>query len=123
ARPGARGGARRGASGAPVSAGKAPDTASAPLLAALEGGGHVRFTTRADGNASSVGGVGSEHGTANRERLRRRLGLQAIARGYQVHGARVEVVAAIPPREPAPERLSRADGQATALHEVGVMVL
>ncbi|HEY0515677.1 MAG TPA: polyphenol oxidase family protein [Solirubrobacteraceae bacterium] len=72
---------------------------------------------------SSVGGEAAELGGANRERLRAALGLQALVRGYQVHGADTEIVREVPPGEPPPEQLPRADGQATALRGVGVMVL
>jgi len=72
---------------------------------------------------SSVGGDGHEHGTGNRESLRERLGLAALARGYQVHGSHVHLVTAVP----GPDRGQRpepdADGQATALSGVGAMVL
>ncbi len=96
---------------------------SADLLAPLPGDGHVLFTTRVAGNMSSVGGDGAERGAGNRERLCVGLGLQTIARGYQVHGNEVEIVMRPPPRELPPERLRRVDGQATALRGVGVMVL
>lgn len=45
------------------------------------------FTTRAHGNLSSVGGEGCEHGLQARERLRERLGVGRLARGYQIHGS------------------------------------
>ncbi|HEX3509655.1 MAG TPA: polyphenol oxidase family protein [Solirubrobacteraceae bacterium] len=81
------------------------------------------FTDRRDGNLSGVGGDGHEHGTEARAALRERLGLAALARGYQVHGSRVHLVREIP----APDRGQRpepdADGQATALRGVGAMVL
>jgi polyphenol oxidase len=53
---------------------------------ALPGGGRVTFTGRAQGNMSSVGGEGAEHGLEARERLRTTLGMQRLVRGYQVHG-------------------------------------
>jgi YfiH family protein len=86
-------------------------------------GGEVLFTDRTDGNMSSVGGAGAESGAANRERLRVELGLETLARGYQVHGAIVERVTAPPPLDLPAAELPRADGQATALRGVGVMVL
>jgi polyphenol oxidase len=90
--------------------------------AALPGGG-VLFTDRSDGNMSSVGGRDAEHGAEARGRLRDRLGLQALARGYQVHGSVVQIVAAMPGSEPETADLARADGHATALSNLGVMVL
>ncbi len=90
------------------------------LTVELPGCGRALFTDRAAGNMSSVGGEGAEQGAANRERLRQALGLRALARGYQEHGATVARVLA-PPRADA--GLSRADGQATALRGVGAMAL
>jgi polyphenol oxidase len=81
------------------------------------GGGHALFTTRADGNLSSVGGEGSEYGLQARERLRERLDLRRLLRGYQVHGTTVQRVR----DDLQPE--TEADGQATALHGLGAMVL
>jgi YfiH family protein len=86
-------------------------------------GGHVLFTDRQHGNLSSAGGEGAEGGQRARERLRELTGVRVLARGYQVHGTRVERVI----RRPAPERAGapprEADGQATALVGVGTMVL
>ena len=56
----------------------------------LPDGGHALFTTRVDGNLSSVGGVEAELGEAARERLRTQLGLRRLAPGYQVHGTTVQ---------------------------------
>jgi polyphenol oxidase len=92
------------------------------LTASLPGGG-VLFTDRGDGNMSSVGGIDAEHGAEARGRLRDRLGLRALARGYQVHGGDVQIVAEIPGPEPDTSDLAHADGQATALGSLGVMVL
>jgi polyphenol oxidase len=92
------------------------------LTAALPGGG-VLFSDRSDGNMSSVGGLNAEHGAQARNRLRERLGLRALARGYQVHGSVVQIIAEMPRSEPCAEDLPRADGQATALGDLGVMVL
>ncbi|HTA96278.1 MAG TPA: polyphenol oxidase family protein [Solirubrobacteraceae bacterium] len=52
----------------------------------LPGGGLATFTGRAQGNMSSVGGEGAEHGLEARERLRKTLGVRRLVRGYQVHG-------------------------------------
>jgi hypothetical protein len=89
----------------------------------LPGGARVLFTARADGNLSSVAGDAPEQGAQRRERLRRRLGLERLARGYQVHGTVVRRVVAGEPPEPPDARPSDADGQATTLEGVGVMVL
>jgi len=91
------------------------------LEAALPGGG-VRFTDRADGNMSSVGGEGAEEGAANRERLRSGLALGGLSRGYQVHGTRV-LIASAGTDARSQDELDGADGQATAARSLGVMVL
>jgi hypothetical protein len=83
----------------------------------------VLFSDRSDGNMSSVGGAGHEHGAEARRRLRDRLGLRALARGYQVHGATVRLVMEIPAPEAPPGELAHADGQATPLRGLGAMVL
>ena len=111
------------------------------LMFALPGGGRALFTERDDGNMSSVSGDGAEHGRCARERLRERTGLARHARGRQVHGTLVRRVGPgearpgegpvwkTPPREgpaweaPPGESLLEADGQATALPGLGVMVL
>jgi polyphenol oxidase len=89
----------------------------------LPGGGRALFTTRTEGNMSSVGGEGAEHAARARERVRERLGVRCLVRGYQEHGTLVRRVYAAPAREPALAELGRADGQATALADVGTMVL
>jgi YfiH family protein len=101
------------------------------LIFALPGGGRALFTDRADGNMSSVRGARAQHGQRARERLRERTGLPRHARGRQVHGT---VVRRVGPGEPPPsespaweappgESLPEADGHATALPRLGVMVL
>jgi polyphenol oxidase len=95
---------------------------SEELMASLPGG-YVLFTDRSDGNMSSVGGLDAEHGAEARDRLRDRLGLQALAYGDQVHGSVVEIVAEVPGIQPGAADLVRADGQATALGNVGALVL
>lgn len=95
---------------------------SADLTAELPSGA-VRFTDRSDGNMSSVGGVGCEHGAANRARLRDALGLRRLTRSYQVHGAAVRIVLEMPAGEAEPAQLEQADGQATSLAGLGSMVL
>ena len=128
---------------------------SAHELALLElpGRGRVLFTERLHGNMSSAGGDGAEHAACARERLRTRIGLERLVRGYQEHGAVVRRVTAMPRQEGAGEEGAGeegageegageegageegageegageerppADGQATALPGVGAMVL
>jgi polyphenol oxidase len=94
------------------------------LTAELCGGSVcVVFTDRDDGNMSSVAGEGAQEGPDNRERLRDRLGLSGLARGYQVHGTRVMLAAEPTPAAAAKDELHRADGQATAVTGLGAMVL
>jgi YfiH family protein len=95
---------------------------SEELKASLPGG-YVLFTDRSDGNMSSVGGLDAEYGAVARDRLRDRLGLQALARGYQVHGSDVQIVAEMPTSEPDIADRVPADGQATSLESLGAMVL
>jgi polyphenol oxidase len=90
----------------------------------LPGGGRALFTARVHGNMSSAGGEDAEHGHHARERVRERLGVRRLARGHQVHGTVVARVTSMPEED---ERLevpgAHADGQATALPGVAVMVL
>ncbi len=89
----------------------------------LHGHAHVLFTDRSHGNLSSVGGDRAEQGAAARERLRELIGVQRLARGYQVHGTVVERLHELPAPEPATGPPREADGQASVLARVGVMVL
>jgi YfiH family protein len=89
----------------------------------LPGGGRVLFTAKADGNMSSIAGDGCEQGQQARERLRVRLGLEGLARGYQVHGSVVRRVELPPYDDPAPARGAEADGQATPTPGLGMIVL
>jgi polyphenol oxidase len=93
------------------------------------GAGHALFTTRAHGNLSSVGGDGAEQALESREELRAQLGLRHMLRGYQVHGTTVQRVredrgagaGGTMDSESQPE--VEADGQATALSDLGALVL
>ncbi len=94
----------------------------------LRGGAKALFTSRAHGNLSSVGGEHAEGGFAARERLRVALGLERLARGYQVHGTVVCRVlpnrssrALGPDSEVQPD--FEADGHAVAAGGVAAMVL
>jgi YfiH family protein len=85
----------------------------------LPGGGQALFTTRAHGNLSSVGGEGSEYGLQARERLGEQLGVDRLARTYQVHGTTVQLI-----RDGAQGGDDvEADGQATSQRCVGALVL
>jgi hypothetical protein len=93
---------------------------SGELRFALPGGAQALFTSRVAGNMSSVAGEGAEDAQNARERLRVHIGVDRLARGYQVHGTVVERLEG-PPEPGAHGR--HADGQATALSGVGAMVL
>ena len=91
----------------------------------LPGGARALFTSRTEGNLSSVGGDRAEHGAEARERLRESLGLEQLARGHQVHGTAVRLLREPPSPgagvdAPASEH---ADGQATMVPRLGVLVL
>ncbi len=85
-------------------------------------GARAVFTDRAAGNLSLAAGEGHEHGLDARHRLCRRLGLSWLCAGPQAHGTSVRRVRSreggggSPVSEPA-------DGHATALSGVGMMVL
>jgi polyphenol oxidase len=95
----------------------------------LPGGAHALFTTRTHGNLSSVGGDDAERGLEARERLREHLGISRFARGYQVHGTTVQRVHGDEVGDTGIETDSEsqpeieADGQATALSNLGAVVL
>jgi YfiH family protein len=93
----------------------------------LPDGAHALFTTRVDGNLSSVGGLDHEHGYEARDRLRAQFGLRRLARGYQVHGTTVlrsRTDADIPVQDSAiAQPPVEADGQATTVAGIGAMVL
>jgi len=114
--------------------GAAPAPPTFPLRFDLPGGGRAIFTDRAFGNLSTMRGPGCEHGRLARDRLREELGLHGLFAGLQVHGAVVRRVTAPIDRESdggggeagvagADRAPIEADGQATALRGVGVMVL
>jgi YfiH family protein len=91
----------------------------------LPGGGHAVFTSRLQGNVSSVGGEGAERGFHSRERLRRELGVSGVVRGYQVHSIVVGRVheGATPPQDDGSQPTFEADGHAVAATGVAAMVL
>jgi polyphenol oxidase len=94
----------------------------------LPGGGRALFTERRHGNLSSAGGEGAAQAAEARERLRQRIGVERLVRGYQEHGTVVRRIGDIPSRALEPDgpregERPRADGQATAVPDVGAMVL
>jgi YfiH family protein len=111
----------------------------------LPGGGRVLFTTREHGNLSTLAGPRAEDGLCTRERLRERLGLYGLVHARQVHGTTVQRfggkvdgarASAANGEAQESDPLSvhggdtevegaapEADGHATALRGVGVMVL
>jgi YfiH family protein len=103
-----------------------PGTADLALRFELPGGGRALFTSRAEGNLSTVRGPGHDRGRRERDRLCEQLGLRWLCASRQVHGVTVQRVAG--GLDPAHRRGGQpveidADGHATALRELGVMVL
>jgi YfiH family protein len=97
------------------------NSTSAAMRFDLPGGGRALFTTRAAGNLSTMRGPGHERGRARRDRLCAELGLSWLCASRQVHGTAVQRVVA---RGGSGGAVAiEADGHATALHGVGVMVL
>src|SRR2546430_65570 len=83
---------------------------------------------------SSVRGAGAARGHLVRERLRRQIAVDGLARGRQVHGATVARVLAeqgspasastqTADGDEGARPLGEADGQVTSLRRLGVMVL
>jgi len=96
---------------------------AAGLSHPLPGDGRALFTTRSDGNMSSMSGELSHEGARMREHLRTRIGASRIARARQVHGGQVRrLYCAEQSADAAPLGLE-ADGHATAMRGVAVMVL
>ena len=104
------------------------------LSFSLPGTGNALFTARAQGNLSSVSGEGAHQGGPARERLREHIGVRRLVRGYQVHGSVIELVGGpvdVPPNPPRAQPAVpdtavpavEADGQATVVGGVGLMVL
>jgi len=105
------------------------------LSFSLPGSGSALFTDRAQGNLSSVAGEGAQHGVRARERLREHIGVRRLVRGHQVHGWVVELAGDVPPNPPPVQARAQpaaadtavpaveADGHATVVGGVGVMVL
>jgi copper oxidase (laccase) domain-containing protein len=93
-----------------------------PLRFELPGGAQALFTSRAEGNLSTMRGQSCAHGVRARERLCGDLGLRRLCAGPQVHGTDVQRVRALQRTGAEPLTLA-ADGRATALTTVGMMVL
>ena len=96
---------------------------AAGLSHALPGGGRVLFTTRSDGNLSSMSGELAHEGARTREHLRTRIGVSRIARARQVHGGQVRRLRSVEQAADAAPLGVEADGHATAMPGVAVMVL
>jgi YfiH family protein len=88
----------------------------------LPAGGRALFTSRASGNLSTTRGDGHEQGGGGRERLREHLELSSLCAGRQVHGRTVRRVRHEGEAQSRAAEID-ADGQATGLRELGVMVL
>jgi YfiH family protein len=105
-----------------VSAGAGQTVCHDELSLTLAGGARVLFTSRADGNLSTLRGADPEHGRARREALCARLGLDWLCASRQVHGTDVQLLRTRTARGGEPLAID-ADGHATTLRGVGAMVL
>jgi len=92
------------------------------MLHELPGGGRASFTTRARGNLSTSRGVAHELGRNAREELCEQLGLRRLCASRQVHGAVVRRVGSRVGTGAEAGAID-ADGQATSLPRLGMMVL
>ncbi|HSZ13781.1 MAG TPA: peptidoglycan editing factor PgeF [Solirubrobacteraceae bacterium] len=99
-----------------------PSATDGELAFELPGGARALFTSRAGGNLSTATGDQHEHGLRRRDALCERLGLRWLCASRQVHGTAVHVVERVAGAGGAPAALD-ADGHATALPALGVMVL
>lgn len=88
----------------------------------LPGGAHAVFTSRRDGNLSTLRAQPRQQGVRERERLCGELGLRWLCAGPQVHGSDIQRVCAQEGTGGEPLMLA-ADGRATALPGIGMMVL
>lgn len=88
----------------------------------LPGAGEALFTTRAQGNLSTLRGEQPESGAARRELLCNQLGLRWLCASRQVHGTVVHRVRSESGRGGQALTLD-ADGHATSMRGIGVMVL
>jgi hypothetical protein len=102
--------------------GRATGATVLPIRFELPGGAQALFTSRAHGNLSTQAGDGHEHGRAARDRLCEELGLDWLCASRQAHGSSVQRVREIAGSGGEPVAID-ADGHATALTGVGVMVL
>jgi purine-nucleoside/S-methyl-5'-thioadenosine phosphorylase / adenosine deaminase len=105
-----------------VTSSQADRGVAVPVRHELPGGAQVLFTSCAHANLSTQTGDGHEHGRAARDRLCEHLGLDWLCASRQVHGATVQRVREIAGSGGEAMAID-ADGHATALAGVGVMVL
>jgi YfiH family protein len=105
-----------------LASGRDADTTDLSLRFELPGGGRALFTSRAEGNLSTMRGPGHERGRRERDRLCAQLNLRWLCASRQVHGATVQRVVSVSGRGGQAVAID-ADGHATALRELGTMVL
>ena len=98
------------------------DTTDLSLRFELPGGGRALFTTRADGNLSTIRGPAHKRGRHERNRLCEQLGLRWLCASRQVHGTAVHRVVEQNGRGGQALEID-ADGHATSLRGLGTMVL
>jgi YfiH family protein len=101
---------------------RSPEGVEQQLMFELPGGGRALFTTRADGDLSTSRDDELEHGIRRREQLCERLGLGWMCSSRQAHGTDVILVRALGGTGGQALAID-ADGHATTLRGVGVMVM
>jgi YfiH family protein len=92
------------------------------LVFELPDGGRALFTTRAEGNLSTGAGDRHEHGLRHRGAICESHSLPWVCSSRQVHGAVVNVVDRLTGAQGSALAID-ADGHATALRNLGVMVM
>jgi YfiH family protein len=98
------------------------DASVGDLVFDLSGGGRALFTDRRAGNLSMRAGDEHERGLQRRHELCETLGLNWLCASPQVHGTHVQCVTHPTGSRGHPATID-ADGHATALADVGTMVL
>src|SRR5271169_2454909 len=97
-------------------------TGDGTVSSELPAGARALFTSRARGNLSTMRGEDHEHGGRARDELCTQLGLEWLCASRQVHGTAVQRVRS--PGGVGGQALAiDADGHATALPGIGMMVL
>jgi len=106
----------------PPARGRGVEELDGSVLCALPGGGRVLFTARSRGNLSTLRGEDHQRGRARRDEMSEELGLEWLCASRQVHGTVVQRVRSAAGAGGQAVAID-ADGHATALGGLGMMVL